>query len=145
MTERELSTASEEETVAVGRRLGQVLRWPALILLEGCLGAGKTALTRGIVEGLGGTDPTTVHSPTFSLVNEYECTSGPIYHVDLYRLDTLQDLYSIGLDELLGSDAIIVIEWAEKLLLAVDCTLRITIEVTGDFSRRITVQGMSSF
>ena len=65
------------------------------------------------------------------LINEYRCAACPVYHVDLYRLETLQDLYSIGLDELVTSEAIIIIEWAEKLLFGVAYTWRITIEVTG--------------
>ena len=139
MNPQQFFTGSQEETENVGRELGRALEIPALILLEGPLGAGKTALARGIVEGFGCEDPTAVHSPTFSLINEYVCPKGIVYHVDLYRLETLQDLYSIGLDELVISDAVIIIEWAEKLLFAVDFTCRITIEITGDDSRTLRV------
>jgi len=135
----QLVTNSQEETENFGRQLGQDLQVPSLIFLEGSLGAGKTALTRGIVSGLGCDDPSVVHSPTFSLVNEYPCAIGTVYHIDLYRLETLQDLYSIGLDELVTADAVIIIEWAERLLFKVEYTWRITLEVTGDVSRRISI------
>jgi tRNA threonylcarbamoyladenosine biosynthesis protein TsaE len=138
MNAQQLVTASHTETEDLGRRIGCSLQVPAVILLEGSLGAGKTALTRGIVKGLG-CDPAVVHSPTFSLINEYRCREADVYHVDLYRLDSLQDLYSIGLEEIVTCNAVIIIEWAEKLLFKVDTTLKITIEVTGDETRRFTI------
>jgi len=140
MNQRQFVTSSQEETEALGRRLGSNLTAPMIILLEGSLGAGKTALTRGIVDGFGCTDPTLVHSPTFSLINEYHCQTATVYHIDLYRLETLRDLYSIGLDELVTSNAIVIIEWAEKLLFKVDHTWRIRLEVTGPDTRAITIE-----
>lgn len=116
---------SENETRAVGRKVAAAMPRPSIILLYGDLGAGKTALTRGLAEGFGLEDPTLVHSPTFSLIHEYPGRDGPIYHVDLYRLDTIQDLYSIGLDELLDNHYTVIIEWAEKLKLPVDRPIRI--------------------
>lgn len=118
-------TSSEEETRYLGRKLASSFSTSSIILLYGDLGAGKTALTRGIAEGLGIEDPTLVHSPTFSLVHEYPGAQGPIYHVDLYRLDTLQDLYSIGLEELLDHQHTVIIEWAEKLTIPVDHPIKI--------------------
>ncbi len=108
---------SEEETLTIGRRIGQQLRPPFAILLFGELGSGKTVLTRGLVRGMGVDDPSVVHSPTFTLVNEYTGRWGPIHHIDLYRLESLRDLYSIGLDEILVGQDITIIEWAEKLLI----------------------------
>lgn len=136
---RQVVTACQKETEDLGLQLGRSLQAPAILFLEGSLGAGKTALTRGIVAGLGCDDPTIVHSPTFSLINEYQCGRTRVYHVDLYRLDSLKDLYSIGLDEILTYDAVIIIEWAEKLLFKVDYTLKITIEVAGSQTRKITL------
>ncbi|HLV00244.1 MAG TPA: tRNA (adenosine(37)-N6)-threonylcarbamoyltransferase complex ATPase subunit type 1 TsaE [Acidobacteriota bacterium] len=120
---------SEDETQTLGRKVATALPRPSIVLLYGDLGAGKTVLTRGLAEGLGLEDPSLVHSPTFSLVHEYPGRDGPIYHVDLYRLDTVQDLYSIGLDELLDGHHTVIIEWAEKLKLPVDRAIRITLTV----------------
>lgn len=118
---------SEEETEAFGRRLAQGLEPPLVILLEGELGSGKTVLTRGLAAGFGLEDPSLVHSPTFTLVNQYPGRAGILYHIDLYRLDTLKDLYSIGLEEILASDGVVIIEWGEKLSLEVSNPLRIRI------------------
>jgi len=137
-------SGSQEETEDFGRRLGESLTLPSVVFLQGSLGAGKTAMTRGIVKGLGCRDSAAVHSPTFSLINEYSSPAGRVYHVDLYRLDTLQDLYSIGLDELLIEEAFIIIEWAEKLLISVEPTWRIIINVTGQDGREIQIQGRGS-
>jgi tRNA threonylcarbamoyladenosine biosynthesis protein TsaE len=130
---------SQQDTEKIGKRLGRVLQIPSVVLLEGSLGAGKTALTRGIVQGLGCHETSMVHSPTFSLVNQYDCPPGPVYHIDLYRLDSLKDLYSIGLDELLADDAILIIEWAEKLLLPVENPWKVSIAVTGEQERVIEI------
>lgn len=106
-----ITTTSARETEALGRRLGALLRSGDVIALSGDLGAGKTALAHGIAGGVGASGY--VASPTFTLVREY---SGPvpIYHVDLYRLDTPQQIEDIGLDEMLERPGIVVIEWAEK-------------------------------
>ena len=96
------TSLSEEDTLALGRKIGKELKLPVVVLLFGDLGAGKTVLTRGIAEGLGLRDSSLVHSPTFSLVNEYQTLSCGIRHIDLYRLDSLQDQYSIGFS-LLGN------------------------------------------
>ena len=97
-------THSESETEEVGRKLGQGLTEPRIILLTGRLGAGKTAFTRGLACGLGLEDPSQVHSPTFSLINQYPIRSCTLYHIDLYRLDGNRDFYSIGLEELVDGE-----------------------------------------
>jgi tRNA threonylcarbamoyladenosine biosynthesis protein TsaE len=101
-----------------------------VILLYGELGSGKTALVRGLAEGLGVTDPSLVRSPSYTLVNEYPCKNSTLYHLDFYRLDSLRDFYSIGLEEILANHAVVIIEWAEKLLLEVEnpFTIRIVVE-----------------
>ncbi|MFQ5740774.1 MAG: tRNA (adenosine(37)-N6)-threonylcarbamoyltransferase complex ATPase subunit type 1 TsaE [Acidobacteriota bacterium] len=105
----------EEETVEIGRAIGKCLEPPRAVLLIGNLGSGKTVLARGIAEGYG-IDPTVVvRSPTFSLVNLYPGRKGPFYHLDLFRLEKQRDFDSIGLEEILFGDAIVVVEWAEKL------------------------------
>ena len=123
------SSRSEQETFLLGRKIGQQLQSPRVILLYGELGSGKTVLVRGLADGLGVTDPDLVRSPSYTLVNEYPGPNGTLFHLDFYRLDGLQDLYSIGLEEILASSAIVIIEWAEKLLLEVDNPFPIRVQV----------------
>jgi tRNA threonylcarbamoyladenosine biosynthesis protein TsaE len=143
-TTKSYRTINEQQTLELRRKIGRSLVLPAVVLLKGCLGAGKTALTRGIVSGFGEQElsDTIVHSPTFSLVNQYDFPKGRIYHIDLYRLDTLQDQYSIGLEELLYEDALIIIEWSEKLLIPMNAAITIELEVEPDDHRQITIIGM---
>jgi len=134
---------SEMETFQTGQRIGERIRKPTTILLFGGLGTGKTVLTRGIAFGLGVADPSSVHSPSFTLVNLYPSSRGTLVHIDLYRLETTRDLYSIGIEEFLDGNSIVVIEWAEKLPFQIPDALVIkihlgrepdhrTIEVIGD-------------
>ena len=104
MEDRRLVTKSEAETVRLGRSLAADLRAGDVVLLEGVLGAGKTALSRGIASGLGVPEEE-VRSPTFTLVNPYQGRL-PVYHVDLYRIDTARDLDELGLEEILGTDGV---------------------------------------
>ncbi|MDA2929209.1 tRNA (adenosine(37)-N6)-threonylcarbamoyltransferase complex ATPase subunit type 1 TsaE [Acidobacteria bacterium AH-259-O06] len=120
---------SDRETLRIGEKIGRWLRPPRAVLLHGELGSGKTLLARGLAQGLGVEDPRVVRSPSFTLVNQYMGKEGLIYHVDLYRLDGLRDLYSIGLEEILANHSIIIIEWAEKLLFQPENPLRIRISV----------------
>jgi tRNA threonylcarbamoyladenosine biosynthesis protein TsaE len=104
-------THSEEETIALGRRIAGSLPRKAVVLLIGNLGAGKTTLAKGIVNGLGATEPEEVSSPTFTLIHEY----GPrVYHIDLYRLDRAEQVATLGLDEIFDRDAVVLIEWGER-------------------------------
>ena len=105
-------TASEQETIALGEAIARGLRAPALVLLIGNLGAGKTTLAKGIVNGLGAADPDEVSSPTFTLIHEYG--GGRAYHVDLYRLDDPREVATLGLDEIFDRDAVVLIEWGER-------------------------------
>ncbi len=105
---------SEQETIAIGERLARELRPGDVVLLIGELGAGKTTLAKGIVKGLGVANPEEVASPTFTLVHEYG-EPPAVYHVDLYRIDTPAELETIGLDEVVRSDAVILVEWGERL------------------------------
>ena len=132
-------TRSEEETFRFGEKLASQWTAPLTVLLRGELGAGKTVITRGFCSALGLKDISLVHSPTFSLVNQYETPSGSIYHIDLYRLDSSKEQYSIGLDEILGESAFVVIEWPEKLQIPVSEFLLINIKVRDDESREITI------
>lgn len=133
---------SEAETFEIGRAIGARLKGPITILLYGNLGAGKTVLARGIASGLGIRDSSSVHSPSFTLVNHYPCDRGNLVHVDLYRLETTRDLYSIGIEELLAGESTVVIEWADKLPFDVPGALVIRIETDPETDeRRIEVEG----
>jgi tRNA threonylcarbamoyladenosine biosynthesis protein TsaE len=104
-------TQSEEETVALGVKLAAELPAKVVVLLIGNLGAGKTTLAKGIVEGLGAAHPDEVSSPTFTLIHEY---GAGVYHIDLYRLDRADQVAGIGLDEILERQAVVLIEWGER-------------------------------
>lgn len=130
---------SEQSTLEAGQRLAEGISEPAVILLFGELGAGKTLLTKGIAKGLGLEDISLVHSPSFSLVNEYSIPHHTIFHIDLYRLNTARDHYSIGLEEILDSGEYVVIEWAEKILFPVTNPIRITISVIENDAREIVI------
>jgi tRNA threonylcarbamoyladenosine biosynthesis protein TsaE len=111
--DRSILTDSEAETAAMGRELAATLSAGDVVLLYGDLGAGKTAFARGLAEGLG-VAPADVSSPTFTLVQEYRGGRVPLLHVDLYRLDDPREIEDLGLDEI-AADAVLCIEWAEKL------------------------------
>ena len=113
-TSREIHSSSPEETHRIGIEISGTLPVPGIVLLRGTLGMGKTTLTRGIAEGLGLVDTNCVCSPSFTLVNIYQGRC-PIYHVDLYRLEGARDLYSIGIDDFIGSDGVTIVEWSERL------------------------------
>jgi tRNA threonylcarbamoyladenosine biosynthesis protein TsaE len=129
---------SPEETEFLGRDMAQYLSPPAVVLLTGSLGAGKTTFTRGIARGLGLEDPSLVHSPSFTLVNIYsgEC---PIFHVDLYRLEGHRDLESIGLEDFMGKEGVTVVEWGEKLTVGAVPAVRVEIVDAGGESRIVTI------
>jgi tRNA threonylcarbamoyladenosine biosynthesis protein TsaE len=127
---------SEEKTIKIGKTLGQSLQPPQIILLYGELGSGKTTFTRGLTEGLGVIDSTLVHSPSFTLVNEYPTQNGIFYHIDLYRLENQRDLDSIGLEEILSSHSIIIVEWPEKLSPEPSDALTVNISVDLDTQTR---------
>jgi tRNA threonylcarbamoyladenosine biosynthesis protein TsaE len=116
MIEQVFQTSSAEETIAVGRSIAASLKPPLMLILRGDLGAGKTTLVKGIVEALGAGEPEDVTSPTFTLVHEYESPdqSTKLYHLDLYRLEEDRQLLSLGIDEMLDSGSVVLIEWGEK-------------------------------
>ena len=104
---------SPEETIAAGLVLAQRLRSGDVIALCGDLGAGKTQFTKGILSGLGG-DPKEVCSPTFTLVHEYRGGRLPVFHFDLYRLESERELSGVGWEDYLNEDGVMVVEWAQK-------------------------------
>lgn len=134
-------THSPEETIALGHHLGARLRPPVLILLGGELGAGKTTLAKGIIAGLGAAREEDVTSPTFTLVHVFRnrCT---VYHVDLYRVGSWQELESIGLEDLFEQPGVVLVEWPERFTLRVDWpVLSVRLEHAGEGARRIRIEG----
>ncbi len=105
---------SPADTEALGEAWGRTVQHGEVIALSGDLGAGKTALVRGLARGLGCTSR--VHSPTFTLVNVYAGGRLPLFHLDLYRLETLAQIHGAGVDEYLQPDGVAVIEWAERMI-----------------------------
>lgn len=139
MANREILTHSSEETIAQGRELGAALKPPVLVLLSGDLGAGKTTLTKGIAAGLGAARENDVTSPTFTLVHKYE-GSTRVYHVDLYRIDGLHDLETLGLEDIFSESAVVIVEWPDRLKLRTGWpTVEVQLEHVADETRRIVI------
>lgn len=130
-------TDSAEETIALGSEIAQELVAPSVVLLVGNLGAGKTTLAKGIIQGLGAATPEEVTSPTFTLIHEYPGPV-PVYHIDLYRLETETEVATLGLDDIFDQRAVVLIEWGERFpeLLPVN-VMTIELTYTGD-RRKIT-------
>jgi len=130
------TTHSEDETIDLARRFASRLGPGDVVLLEGDLGAGKTAFVRGLALGLD-LDADAVSSPTFTLIQEYRGAPG-LYHVDLYRLQGAE-IDDLGLDELIAGEAIVAVEWAEKMTVQPPGAWRVRLEDEGGDDRRITV------
>lgn len=135
----EFITNSPQETEALGQMLGQMLPAGTVIAYRGDLGAGKTAFTRGLARGLGIQDPVT--SPTYTIVNEYLGGRIPLFHFDMYRLHSADDLFDIGWDDYLERQGICAVEWSENVEEALENPLVVTICKTGEESRKITLEG----
>jgi tRNA threonylcarbamoyladenosine biosynthesis protein TsaE len=140
VAKREIVTRSPEETLAHGREIGAQLKPPLLVLLSGELGAGKTTLTKGIVSALGAAEEDQVTSPTFTLVHKYD-RGAVVYHVDLYRIGNFHDLETLGLEDFLTEQAIVIVEWPEKLTLRTTWpVIRIQLEHAGEDTRQISIE-----
>lgn len=137
-------THSPEETLALGRALAGELQPPCLVLLEGELGSGKTTLAKGIVAGLGAAREEEVTSPSFTLVHQYG-REPKVYHVDLYRIENLRELETLGLDDLWNQQATVIVEWGEKLGdNPPSPRVRIQLEYLAGEDRRILVERVAS-
>lgn len=135
----EFITHSPMETEQLGQKLGQTLPAGTVIAYRGDLGAGKTAFTRGLARGLGITDPVT--SPTYTIVNEYLNGRLPLFHFDMYRLHSADDLFDIGWDDYLERGGICAVEWSENVTEAMEDAITVTIQKIGEESRKITLEG----
>ena len=143
MASRELVTHSSDETIQHGREIGAQLRAPVLVLLFGDLGAGKTTLTKGIVSGMGAAEEDEVTSPTFTLVHKYD-RGVCVYHVDLYRVSDFHDLETLGLEDVFSEQAVVIVEWPNKLALRTDWpVVRIHLEHVAEDTRRISIENGS--
>ena len=140
MSTREIVTHSTEETIALGRSLAPLLAPPKLVLLRGDLGAGKTTLVKGIAAAFEAASEEDVTSPTFTLVHEYRGPRANLYHIDLYRVDTSRQLETLGLDDLIAENSILLIEWGEKSpRFERERDIEITLDRLGEQDRRIRV------
>ncbi|MGD0347589.1 MAG: tRNA (adenosine(37)-N6)-threonylcarbamoyltransferase complex ATPase subunit type 1 TsaE [Terracidiphilus sp.] len=140
----EFTTQSGADTIAVGRKLVDLLEPPQLLLLRGDLGTGKTTLVKGIAQALDAADPDEVTSPTFTLIHEFHGSRKgkpvKLYHLDVYRLESERQLETLGLDDLLSADALVVVEWGEKFKsIRKRATGEIVIASEGGDARKITV------
>ena len=137
--EKVFYTAGEAETEQVGARLAEKIEKNTVVAMRGDLGAGKTVFVRGFAKTLGYTGRVT--SPTFTIVNEYDCDP-PVFHFDMYRLSDSEDLYGIGWDDYLRRGGICIVEWSERVEDALEGAVTVTIERLGDEERKITIEGI---
>jgi len=133
------TTHSPEQTEAVGQALAKVLPPGAVIAYRGDLGAGKTAFTRGLAKGLDSREQVT--SPTYTIVNEYLDGKMPLFHFDMYRLHSEEDLWDIGWEDYLERGGVCAVEWSENVWQALEDPIVVTLEKLGETSRRITIEG----
>ena len=136
---KEFITNSPAETENLGAALGKLLPAGTVLAYRGDLGAGKTAFTRGLTRGLGCAELVT--SPTYTIVNEYLGGRLPLFHFDMYRLRSSEDLWDIGWEDYLERGGICAVEWSENVADALEDAVTITIEKLGETSRRITLEG----
>ena len=135
----EFITHSPIQTEAVGQALAQRLQPGAVIAYCGDLGAGKTAFTRGLARGLGCRECVT--SPTYTIVNEYLSGRMPLFHFDMYRLASSDDLWDLGWEDYLERGGVCAVEWSENVTDAMEGAIWVRIEKIGEESRRITIEG----
>lgn len=136
-------TNAPEETEALGEKLAKLLRPGTVLAYLGDLGAGKTAFTRGLARGLGCRE--TVTSPTYTIVNEYLGGRLPLFHFDMYRLTSSDDLWDIGWEDYLDRQGVCAVEWSENVPEAMAGALTVRIEKLGDSVRRITIDGGAEY
>ena len=143
-TVHEFKTENGAETIEVGRKLARLLKPPQLLLLRGDLGTGKTTLVKGIAEALDAAEADEVTSPTFTLLHEYDGSldgkAVKLYHLDVYRLEGERQLETLGLEELLTPDALVLVEWGDKFKsIRKRATGEFSFASTGGDARKITV------
>ena len=139
----EFITHSPEETEKIGEALAKSLQPGTILAYRGDLGAGKTAFTRGLARGLGCKE--TVTSPTYTIVNEYLGGRLPLFHFDMYRLASSDDLWDIGWEDYLEREGVCAVEWSENVADAMENAVTVTIEKLGENTRQITIEGEQGY
>ena len=135
-----IATKNYKETILLGERIGRSLKPDDIVALSGCLGAGKTTLIQGIAKGLGVENWVT--SPTFTLINEFEGKLN-LYHIDLYRIENIDDAEDLAIEEYFTKGGVTVIEWAEKIdSILPEKTIRIGIKIVSENERSIDIKGI---
>ncbi len=132
-------TKGAEETERLGERLGETLRGGEIVAYVGELGAGKTAFTRGLARGLG--ISMRVTSPTYTIVNEYTGGRLPLFHFDMYRLGSEEELFDIGWEDYLARGGVCAVEWSENVSGAMEGAITVRIEKISDNERKISIEG----
>ena len=135
----EFISHSPAETETLGEALGKILTPGTVLAYRGDLGAGKTAFTRGLARGMGAGERVT--SPTYTIVNEYLSGRMPLFHFDMYRLGSSDELFDIGWEDYLERGGVCAVEWSENVADALTDAITVTIEKTGEETRRITLEG----
>jgi tRNA threonylcarbamoyladenosine biosynthesis protein TsaE len=136
-------THSADETIALGEKIGALLKPGDIIAMTGTLAAGKTTITKGIAKALGVKD--TITSPTFCLISEYAGTKMPLYHMDVYRLDSDEDFINLGVDDMLFGEGVCIIEWSEKVQRELPkTTIWMTITPAEDGTRTIVIENWNN-
>ena len=136
-------THTPEETEALGEALGRQLRGGEIVAYYGDLGAGKTAFTRGLARGLD--ISARVTSPTYTIVNEYLGGRLPLFHFDMYRLSSADDLFDIGWEDYLQRGGVCAVEWSENVQEALENAVTVRIEKRSDETREITIEGNTDY
>ena len=135
-------TNSPEETEDLGANLARILRPGTVIAYTGDLGAGKTAFTRGLAKGLDCMEP--VSSPTYTIVNEYLSGRMPLFHFDMYRLGSSDELFDIGWEDYLSRGGVCAVEWSENVADAMEDAILIHIRRLSDTQREIVIEGVNA-
>lgn len=138
MINQEFFTENPEQTINLAQKIGQQLQPNDIIAFTGTLAAGKTTFTKGLAIALNIDESIT--SPTFTIISEYE-GKYPLYHIDAYRLQSGEDFYNLGIDDILYNNGITVIEWSENVLSEIPkSAIKISIEIVDNNKRKITLQ-----
>lgn len=133
-----LQTSSADETINLGKKIGSYLKPGDILAMEGTLAAGKTTITKGIAQALDITEDIT--SPTFTLISEYE-GKFPLYHMDVYRLDSTEDFLNLGVEEMLYGNGVCIIEWSEKIKSELPkSAITISLKANSDNTRTIIIK-----
>ena len=139
----EFITNSPEETEKIGAAIGKIIPAGTVLAYRGDLGAGKTAFTRGLARGLGYREPVT--SPTYTIVNEYLGGRLPLFHFDMYRLQSDDDLWDIGWEDYLDRGGVCAVEWSENVSDAMEGAILVAISKVDDDTRDISIEGGDAF